>query len=816
MQNNKIIIWIIVIMALSSFVSAIQYNITQDAEVTLGTPNNNYGGLKTEQYLQAGADVYRFYFMVNLTGIVNSANYSFYVSDVGLGTQNIEFYYCNDTFDERTITWNNQGTEVINCNATPFYSKDRSTFTGTAYNIIPITTAIQSAINPFTIKVKLSNEGGSGFLGFLPSNSTNPNYVTYATTTNLPQDNINVSTTLPNTNSNFTTNTINFNATVNSTYNFNISLYINSTLNETKTYSSGTNVFINFTKSLTDGTYSYYMFGVQSNDTSQNETTTTKTLYVDTQTPIIVSTVFNGNNTYQTQNLNLTASFTDNLYLKNMTITQTCGGNYQNLSIGTTTYTYTNSTINISGCNLGTQYSNITVCDLLQCTTKNYQWENRAGLNITAYSSLTNLSIQNFNVYVNNVLSGSTTTYSYLLTNLTNTTNYNITLVSLGYATTDNIKYINSTINYLNVSMYTTNSISINIYDESNGSTIGETISIKFTTNTTEFTNTTTTSTFYIDNLVPDTYNIQFSGSTYSPRTYTLTVGNNSHQFLNAYLTKSITSTIFNIMSNTNVPLENVSFTVYKIVNSTWVSIESKFSDITGKVQFIYTPYTNYKFFLTKSGYNDIIFYLNPVLLSSYDIKMIPLVTQTIFPDYTGVSIIYAPTLFYPGTNTLTFIISSPDGLLTQYGYNISYPSDSNTTTGTNSIGGTLTTTFNIVNPSFNDRVKLDYYYITSDYGRRNFTMYYSINVNATYINNTFIGNQNKTYGLGLIERLLIATVLIILIVGIFSLVGKQIPGLVFGMFVYGWMVYIGFIPLWSILLSITLGLLILGLRGNS
>lgn len=630
-------------------------------------------------------------------------------------------------------------------------------------------------------------------------------------------DNINISTTYPANNDGFSASTINFNTSVSSVYNFNCSLYINSTLNDTRIdLSAGSSINVNFTKTMNDGIYNYYFYCIQGNDTSQNETSGTNTFIIDISPPNIANTTFNGNNTYWTNNLNLNVNITDNLQLKNLTITQTCGGNYQNLSLAGISYTFSNTTINISNCSIGTKYTNITVCDLLQCTTKYYHWENRASLNISVYDMITDSPVQNFDIYLNGTLKGSTASYTYLITNLTNSTDYNITAVAFGYAITDKLTTINSTVNFLNISVYTTNSISINIFDDINGSTIPETISIKFTTNTTEFTNITNSSAFYIDNLPIDTYTIQFSSASYSPRTYTITVGNNTHSFLNAFLTKSTSPTIFNIMSNTNVPLENVLITIYKVINGSWTPIESKYSDITGKAQFIYTLNTNYKFYMSKSNYTDIIFYLNPILLSSYDIKMIPTIIQTDYQDYTGVSIIYSPTLFYPGYNLFTFIIQSPSGYLIEYGYNISYPGGFNTSSGVNSIGSTLTNSIGIINPNINDKVKLDYYYISTTYGRRNFTMYYSISVNESYINNTFISNQNKTYGLGLIERLLIATLLIIFIAGIFAMVGNAIPGLVTGLMLYGWLVYIGFIPLWSILLSLTLGILILGLRGNS
>ena len=68
------------------------------------------------------------------------------------------------------------------------------------------------------------------------------------------------------------------------------------------------------------------------------------------------------------------------------------------------------------------------------------------------------------------------------------------------------------------------------------------------------------------------------------------------------------------------------------------------------------------------------------------------------------------------------------------------------------------------------------------------------------------MSNKDNTYGLGIFERLLIATIIIIFTVGIATLIGQVIPGLALGMFVYGFLCFIGFIPLWAILPSMLIG----------
>jgi len=128
-------------------------------------------------------------------------------------------------------------------------------------------------------------------------------------------DYINISTPQPATSSFFSTSTININASVNSTYNFNYSLYINGTISGTyQIGGAGIDQAISFSNSYADGSYYYYLYAVQANDTSQNETTASYTFYVDSTVPTQTNNLtnqivrFQNNNTYK-------FNFADNLML---------------------------------------------------------------------------------------------------------------------------------------------------------------------------------------------------------------------------------------------------------------------------------------------------------------------------------------------------------------------------------------------------------------------------------------------------------------------------------------------------------------------
>lgn len=449
-------------------------------------------------------------------------------------------------------------------------------------------------------------------------------------------------------------------------------------------------------------------------------------------------------------------------------------------------------------------------------TTQTVQNLSYANLTIYAIDGTTNESLSNYAVYINSIASptfgesaSGVTNQSFYLINDT----YNVTIDVPGYAVTTSLANITVSghTNYT-FTLYKSNSVSITIYDEIDNTIITENITVRWTSNSTTWENITTTGELFVHNITPDQYEVTFYGSNYSTRTYTITVGNDSTQFLNAYMISSLYSTIFTIKDiDTGAVLDGVSFQMSKQINSTWTVVESKYSDISGKVQVYYDPIAHYRFYLSVSGYDDLIFYLNPILFSNYDVKMVKASVLNYTVDMDDISIIYSPGPFTNNANsTLNFLISSPDGLLTSYGVTASYPGGSDTATGVNAIGEQLSLDINITNATRWDRVTLTFNYTTSLAGNRSFTRYLGILTNATASENTWLANKDRTFGLGIFERMLVVTIIVIFCVGIATLVGQPIPGVALGLFVFGFMVYIGFAELWLVLPSMLIGILFL------
>jgi hypothetical protein len=151
------------------------------------------------------------------------------------------------------------------------------------------------------------------------------------------------------------------------------------------------------------------------------------------------------------------------------------------------------------------------------------------------------------------------------------------------------------------------------------------------------------------------------------------------------------------------------------------------------------------------------------------------------------------------------------------YGYNLTYPSNSKKNSSNNPLGSILTSRFNILSSSPFDRVKLSYYYTSTIGGYRNFTYYFPIHyVNNSITNNTIAGKKdNPTYGMGLLERIIIVTLIVLIFLGISALMGQPLAGLLIGGFVFSYFVYIQFIPIWAVLPTFVIGLILLSNRSS-
>ena len=132
MKNHKNLIFFALLIALAMIipnVSALYTNQNTTVNATWGDtktfsslPDTNYG-TANEMRVGESTDDQNSYILINVSAIESSnlrkiKNFSLatwtYAVPAGAGT--IKYSLCNDYFNELTVTWNNQDTEVTNCN----------------------------------------------------------------------------------------------------------------------------------------------------------------------------------------------------------------------------------------------------------------------------------------------------------------------------------------------------------------------------------------------------------------------------------------------------------------------------------------------------------------------------------------------------------------------------------------------------------------------------------------------------------------------------------------------------------------------------
>ncbi len=373
----------------------------------------------------------------------------------------------------------------------------------------------------------------------------------------------------------------------------------------------------------------------------------------------------------------------------------------------------------------------------------------------------------------------------------------------------------NSTDQFYEFSSLPAPSIDITIRDSDNNSLITENVTITLTNNLTGTTNYTTTGGFFSGSLTPGNWTIELNSGSYAESEYQVTVSEGAVYYLTAYLQYAPYTVIKQYLDSASLAaLPGATVTQEKVINGSWQVVSSRVTDVTGRTSFKYANDTNYRFTASLSGYQTKQYELDPVLFNKYSVKLDREQSLDFAPDYALVYIDYSPKLFYEDQETvMDFTFISPSGALSSYSYSVAYPGGSITGSGSNAAGESFSESFNISGADFDDRVYVNITYDTSVGSERAFR--YDHGIVATPGNNTFIGNQDNTYGLGLLERALIGTAIVIAVAGITAFAAGSTGALLIGLFIMGFLIRIGFWEWWLGGISFLVGLALLAARSD-
>lgn len=423
---------------------------------------------------------------------------------------------------------------------------------------------------------------------------------------------------------------------------------------------------------------------------------------------------------------------------------------------------------------------------------------NNALLNVSVFSQSTSSPIS----FTSNLSGNIQTAYASVLYDVINGNTYNLTINSTNYNTNTSTYTINSFgTTYLTRYLSAYNSINLTIKDESTGNLIlsAPNTSLSIVSDSGLVTYTNVNGSKVLSGLTTDYYTLTFDKSGYNSRQYYLSVPDGSYQFLTVYLNNG-SAILFNIMNNGGSTLSGATLFVYTNVNGSNVLVESSVSDITGKIQVSLESSKYYSFLVSKSGYTNYTFFLNPVLFTSYDIKLSTSSSASIYPTAT---FSYTPTSFFRFQNVnmaLTFI--SPYNYLSTYYYNISYPGGSRAGSGSNIHGQVFNELFNLNSAGLDDNIVLYYNYSLTNGAFYSDTVLLPIIYTSS--NRTWVGmgnqinsstGQDGVTGYYIGERVLIVTFISIVMFGVGWLIGGAMSGLVFAIIPILFFTNVGFVP---------------------
>lgn len=441
-----------------------------------------------------------------------------------------------------------------------------------------------------------------------------------------------------------------------------------------------------------------------------------------------------------------------------------------------------------------------------------------AYVNFTATGYFTGFNITSFTVNVSNSTTGFSTQGTYnaslggAIVDIVKG-GYNLVIDAENYT----LDYENATFpadnNSYNFVLKTNNSIIVNIYDESTGLPLTANVSVEVSGTLYDQTFFTTTASVYVQNLTDGAYTVKLTASNYSLKTYTVTVATRSTQILNAYLSTSISTTIFTVVDSvTSQSIEGAAVGMYRLVNGSLQLVQSSLTDVTGRTQLVYSALTKYSFTISATNYTSKTFTLDPILFSAYDIALTPIVTQT--EQYGDTNVYFQPSTFYKdGQTNFTILFNSANGYLSVYNVSITFPGGNYNNSGVNANGGSFATSFNLSGAALTDVVVVEYAFKDVFGATQYFKQSYGII--GTYGNQTIVKLKDNTYGMGVGDRILVATVITIIVAGVATMAAGSLIGVFIGLFIYGFLAFAGFIPWVLIFISAIIGFFIVVRRSG-
>jgi len=425
-------------------------------------------------------------------------------------------------------------------------------------------------------------------------------------------------------------------------------------------------------------------------------------------------------------------------------------------------------------------------------------------LNLTLLDVATNntLTTANFTYVVDGTNYTETTTDGTFYIPMIQTTLLNTYLIAPNYAYSYNNITLDDPLENVPIYFYAENSIWITAKDLSTLSALTN-FSVEIYNEFNVYNGTGTV--VKIENVTSGEYTVKVSKPDYTVVYYIITVGEGSHQDLIAYLsstTSPITFTLIDLGSSIIIP--DVTCSIYYLIGANWTLVNSKNSDVTGRVQFNVDTANNYKFSFAKTDYTTKTFILEPVF-ETYTIKLS--LDDTVIADidkgdyYVDIN----PYLIYADTvNNISFDIVSGSGSLEYYNVTITSPVETVSASYSNTYGGSYNYEINVSNTEIIDTLNVTYGVKEVGQEYKTYTVLLTVQGDNIHEENTLYGFSEGLSQYGYFEKTIIATIIMLILLGIIATVSQMAGANTFvitgiSLLVFSSLfVIIDFLPVWT------------------
>lgn len=347
--------------------------------------------------------------------------------------------------------------------------------------------------------------------------------------------------------------------------------------------------------------------------------------------------------------------------------------------------------------------------------------------------------------------------------------------------------------------------VNFTLYDEDTLTLLNQSATIVLTllNNASQYTITAVNGTGGI--LIPatGTYSVRITSTSpisYNSRYFNAELDFDNNINITSYLNSNNDMILYYKDADSNTPIEGVSVSLYSSIDNDFVLLEQRSTDVTGAVQFSYLTDVLYIINSTKTGYDNKTFILDPVIQNEYTVRLDKSLGVS---DVNDVYVNFYPTSIVKGQAvTFNWLMESSSGVLSSYGFNLSYPCGNVGHYGTNAYGASVGSYINVTCGTYNEHINLTYFYTLNNGLFRNFTYQYAL-IAPLRFNNTIYSNKDNTYGLGSFDRYIIVTIIALVIAGIGSAIGGMIIGLILGLFIMVYFAWAGFISGYVLILPL-------------